>query len=167
MTHDFNATYDLYHAPILRYCLWKCRDKESSQDLMQETFLRYWIFLQNKKEVLHIRAFLYRIAHNLFLDQMRKKRDASLDELLEVGFEPAVDPWHHVFSHLDAESVLKKLAATRSPYKQLLHRRFIQGLAPAEIATLTGETANAVSVRIFRGLQSLRSLVEEAPKARM
>ena len=83
MTHDFNATYDLYHAPILRYCLWKCRDKESSQDLMQETFLRYWIFLQNKKEVLHIRAFLYRIANNLIVDEVRKKKEFSLDEMRE------------------------------------------------------------------------------------
>ena len=161
MIVDFTATHDLYHASIFRYCLSKCRDHAVGQDLTQETFLRFWICLQRKEQILNTRAFLYRIAHNLFIDHVRRKKEASLDQLLETGFEPTIDPWQKTFSHLDAERPLKKLAIIRKPYRKVLHHRFILGLAPREIASMTGERTNTISVRIFRGLKVLRLLLED------
>ena len=163
MIHDFNAIYELYKDAIFRYCLWKCRDREVGQDMVQETFLRFYLCLQAGEEVRFPRAFLYRIAHNLFINHVRKKKEVSLDQLLEAGFEPTVDPWHETYSRLDSERPLKMLGKMRSPYKQVLHRRFIKGLDPGEIAHLTGETSNTVSVRIFRGLRHLRFLLRATP----
>ena len=160
MTDNFTAQFDLYNDAIFRFCLWKCRDRDTAKDLTQETFLRFWVCLQRKEEVLHVRAFLYRIAHNLFVDHVRRKKDASLDQMLETGFEPSVDLWHQTYNRLDAEKPLETLGRMESPYRQVLHRRFVQGLTPAEIAMMTGESANTVSVHIFRGLKYLRSLLE-------
>ena len=154
---DFSDIYDLYNDAIFRYCYWKCRDKDIGQDLMQDTFLRFYKCLQRKEEIQHARAFLYRIAHNLIIDHVRGKKESSLDELLETGFEPSVDLWHQTYSRLDSEKWMKKLNAMPKPYRQVLHYRFIQGLPPSDIATLTGETANTVSVRIYRGLTQLRA----------
>lgn len=156
MSADFTATYHLYSAAILRYCLWKSRDQESGQDLMQETFLRYWLCLQRKEVIIHARAFLYSIAHNLILDQVRKKKDASLEGLLEEGFEPGIDLWHQTQSRLDVERLLKTIGPARSSGRQLLQKRFMQGLTPAQIAADMGLTPNVVSVRIFRELKALR-----------
>lgn len=154
---NFSAIYDLHHDAIYRYCNWKCRDNEVGQDLMQETFMRLYLSLQRKKEIQHVRAFLYRIAHNLIIDHVRGKKEASLDEMLETGFEPSVDLWHQTYSRLDSEKWFKKLSKMAKPYRQVLHRRFILGLNPSEIATMTGETSNTVSVRIYRGLTQLRA----------
>jgi len=163
MTHDFTTTYDLYRAAILRYCLGKCRDREVGQDLTQETFLRFWLCLERKENILNARALLYRIAYNLFVDHVRRKKEVSLDQLLETGFEPSIDPWQKTYSHLEAEKPLRELRKMPTLYRQVLHRRFIQGLPPSEIASLTGETSNTVSVRIFRGLKTLRLLLENPP----
>lgn len=157
---DFNAVYDLYKDAIVRYCTSRSRDPEVGQDLMQETFLRFWLCIERNEKILIARAFLYRIAHNLFIDYVRKKKEASLDECLEKGFEPTVDPWQQTYSRLDAEKPLQMLDSMPSQYKAVLKRRFIQGLPPADIAASTGETANVVSVRIFRGLQHLRLLLD-------
>lgn len=153
---DFTALYDLYSAPIFRYCLSHSRDPEIGQDLMQETFLRFWLCIQRNEPILLARALLYRIAHNLFIDYVRRKKEASLDEYLEKGFEPTVDPWQQTYSRLDAEKPLRKLRDLPHEYKEVLQRRFLQGLPPAAIAASTGESANVVSVRIFRGLKQLR-----------
>lgn len=161
MSNDFTATYDLYQDAIFRYCLWKCHDREIGRDLMQETFLRYWQTLQRKKEILHARAFLYRIAHNLFVSHVRRKKETSLDQLLETGSEPTVDPWQQTYSQLEAQKAIEKLSKMQHPYRQVLHYRFILGLAPAEVATITGESPNMVSVRTFRGLKSLRLLLQQ------
>ena len=156
MNDDFIAIYSLYQEDIFRFCFWKSHDREIGQDLMQETFLRYWHCLEDKKKILNTRAFLYRIARNLIIDRFRRKKEESLDQLLEAGFEPSEDPWHHTYSHLDAERPLQKLSAMPNPYKQVLQQRFLHGLSPSEIAKVTGESANTVSVRIFRGLKDLR-----------
>lgn len=160
MIHDFASVYDLHKDAIFRYCFWKCSDREVGQDLMQETFLRFWQCLQRNDRILIARAFLYRIAHNLFVDHVRKKKEVSLDGLLEAGFEPSVDPWQRTFNCLDAEKPLRRLGRMPKPYRQVLQRRFVQGLPPAEIAMITGESANTVSVRIFRGLKHLRVLLD-------
>jgi RNA polymerase sigma-70 factor (ECF subfamily) len=156
MTSDFSSHHDLYREPIFRYYLWKCRDPDVAHDLTQETFLRYWLCLQQQKQVLNVRAFLYHIANNLFIDHLRKKKESSLDQLLETGFEPTVDPWHHTYNRLESERVMKHLKKMPNPYKQVLHERFILGFSPAEIASKTGETSNTISVRIYRGIKHLR-----------
>jgi RNA polymerase sigma-70 factor (ECF subfamily) len=165
MDNNFIIIYDQYHDAIFRYCLWKSHDRAVAQDLMQETFLRFWICLQRKQKVLHTRAFLYRIAHNLFINSVRKKKEESLDHLLESGFEPVADPWKQTFSHLDAERPLAKLRTMKKVYKDVLCSRFLRGQSPAEIAVSTGETPNTISIRIFRGLKILRTLLKEAPQA--
>ena len=158
MPDDFTAAYDLYHDAILRYFSWKCSDRETSHDLTQETFLRLWVCINRKEKIQHIRGFLYHIAHNLFIDHVRGKKNASLDEMLEQGFQPSNDPWHQTINELDSESVLKKLG-TMNPYRHVLHQRFILGLTPAQIAVETGENSNTVSVRIFRGLKHVRGML--------
>ncbi len=160
MIDTFTDTYDLYNVAILRYCIGKCRDPQLGQDLMQDTFLRFWLCLQQKKSIQMTRAFLYCIARNLIIDSVRKKKADSLDELLETGFEPSIDLWHQTHSHLDAEKPLAQLAKMEKSYRKVLHCRFMLDLPPAEIATMTGESSNTVSVRIFRGLKHLRLLLD-------
>ena len=163
MTNDFLATYDLYQDAIFRYCSRRCSDREVAKDLTQDTFLRFWVCLERKDEILHARAFLYRIAHNLIIDHARRKREASLAQLLEEGFEPAIDLWHQTYSRLDARRPLQKLHKMKACYRKVLHRRFILGLPLAGIANMTGETSNTVSVRITRGLRQLRTLLQDSP----
>ncbi len=161
MTTNFDDLYDLYRDAIVRYCTWKCRDSEVGADLAQETFLRFWQCMQRQEKILHQRAYLYRIAHNLFLDHVRRKKEVSLDELLDVGFEPSVDPWQRTYNQLESERPLEKMKTMAGPQRKVLHQRFMMGLAPSEIAALTGETSNAVSVRIHRGLKDLRFLLKD------
>lgn len=154
---DFTAIYELYQDSILRFCRWKCRDQESGQDLMQQAFLRFYICLQRNEKVVHARAFLYRIARNLIIDHWRKKKEESLDQLAENGFEPSVDTWQQTYSALDSEKWVRKLHALPKQYREVLQYRLIQGLPPAEIAKRIGKNSNVVSVCIHRGLKRLRA----------
>jgi RNA polymerase sigma-70 factor (ECF subfamily) len=156
MTPDFTATYNHYQDVIFRFCLTNCRDRELGQDLTQETFLRFWLCLERKEDIRHERGFLYHIARNLIIDHVRRKKETSLDQLMETGYEPTIDTWHETYSRLDAERPLQALRAMEPQYRMALHSRFIKGFTPMEIAKQNGETPNTVSVRIFRGLKHLR-----------
>lgn len=148
--------YDAYADAIFRYCRLKVSGNEVAQDITAETFTRFWQQLRLGKEIPNERALLYRIARNLVIDWYRKKKDQSLDTLTDAGFEFPNE------SHIDAqmESEFKEAVAViktlDEPTKDALLLRFVEGLSPKDIAQITGESANVISVRITRGLAKVK-----------
>src|SRR3989338_38937 len=69
----FARLYDRYVVSIYRFVFFKLPSKELAEDVTSETFLRCWQFLQQNKNIVHFRAFLYRIARNLVIDTYRKQ----------------------------------------------------------------------------------------------
>src|SRR3989338_11402702 len=76
---------------IFRYCYYRVFDREKAKDYVQETYLRPWKYLAEGRKVDNIRAFLYRTATNLIIDESRKKKATSLDQIIEKGFVPHTD----------------------------------------------------------------------------
>lgn len=154
---SFLAAYDQYSDAIFRHCYFRVFDRERGKDLMQEVFLRAWEYLARGEEVQNMRAFLYRIANNLIVDESRKKREASLERLQEDGFDPGKDETEQWQGRLDRERILSMLDHLDEGYRNILIMRYVKDLSPSEIAEMTGESANTVSVRIYRGLKQLRT----------
>lgn len=75
MHTDLDEQYD----KIYRYCYMKLRHQQTAEDITQETFLR---FLENKtyKDMGKEISYLYRIARNLCIDQMRKQKNEAFSE---------------------------------------------------------------------------------------
>ena len=74
---------------IFRHCYFRVFDRERARDLVQETFLKTWEYLTRGHDIENIRAFLYRVATNLIIDDSRRKKEISLEQLSESGFDPA------------------------------------------------------------------------------
>lgn len=158
---EFLAAYDQYADAIFRHCYFRVFDRERGKDLMQETFMRTWEYIAKGEKVLNMRAFLYRIANNLIVDESRKKREQSLEKMQENGFDPGVDDTEHWKNRIDRDRILSKLGRIDEHYRSVLIMRFVNDLSPSEIAEITGESANTVSVRIYRGLKQLRSAIND------
>ncbi|KKW29729.1 MAG: RNA polymerase, sigma-24 subunit, ECF subfamily [Parcubacteria group bacterium GW2011_GWA2_52_8] len=152
--------YDEYADAIYRYCLFRVFNEEKAKDLAQDTFLRTWEYLANGRQIENIRAFLYRVATNLIIDQSRKKREESLDVLQEQGFEPGFEELDRIEANMDSEQFLEILQELDEPSRLCLTLRDVEDLEPREIAEITGESANTVSVRIHRGIKKLKILIE-------
>ncbi len=159
LEEEFLAAYDQYSDAIFRHCYFRVFDRERGKDLMQEVFLRAWEYLAKGEKVLNMRAFLYRIANNLIVDESRKKREASLEKMQEEGFDPAKDETEQLQNRIDRDKILSTLGHLDEVYRDILIMRYVNDLSPAEIASLTGESANTVSVRIYRALKHLRVLL--------
>jgi RNA polymerase sigma-70 factor (ECF subfamily) len=102
--------------------------------------------------------------NRLIIDEYRRKKPESLDALLEdkdvpTGvFEELVQGGRdEVEFALDAKRVPELLEAMPHTYREVVMMRFMDGLMPAEIAEMLGESVNNVSVRIHRGLQWLEN----------
>lgn len=160
LEEEFLEAYDAYADAIFRHCYYRLFDRERAKDVMQDTFVRTWEYMQKGEKVDNIRALLYRVANNLIIDFVRKKKETSLDAMQEEGFDPATDEdMSHIADRLDGGQAIEALKQLDDTHREVLVLRYVNGLQPAEIAEITGETANTVSVRIHRGLGKLRVLL--------
>lgn len=146
---------------IFRYCFLRTSDREIAKDLAQETFLKVWQYAGKGEAVLNPRALMFTTARNLIIDHYRKKKSSSLDNLMEQGFDVGVDFGESLMDKLDGAKALAVLGSIPEKYRDAIYLQYVEGLTVKEIAEVTGESENNISVRIHRGLQKLRSLLRE------
>ncbi len=155
----FLQIYDTYASDIYRFCFMKVSSKEVSEDLTQEVFMRFWQALREGTTMRSERALLYTMARNLVIDWYRKKKSSSLDTLTEQGTEFVGEDRHDVEIGAQMNEVLQVINQLDEASREALLLRYVEGLSPQDIASLSGETANVVSVRINRAIKKVRTLL--------
>ncbi|MEK7590837.1 MAG: sigma-70 family RNA polymerase sigma factor [Patescibacteria group bacterium] len=152
----FTRAYEEYAGAIAKYCMQQGADPADAEEYTQEAFLRTWEYLASGKEVLHLKTFLYQVASNVMIDEVRRKkrkRELSLDALHEQGFDPGHDDRSALQKLMEAKIILYK-TEVRKEYK-LLVMRYIHGFPVRTIASMIGQTPNAVAVRLHRAVKRL------------
>lgn len=157
---SFLRTYDTYADDIYRFCVLKVSNREQAQDLTQEVFMRFWQTLRNGTVLKNERAFLYTLARNLVIDWYRKKKDQSLDSLTEQGLDFGNNDHHRILEKAEMNEVLAVVNQLDDDARDALILRFVEGFTPKEIAALSGESANAVSVRINRAIKKVQAIIQ-------
>lgn len=158
-TDEFIALYDEMADQLLRHCFFKLSNRELALDLVQETFTRTWEYIASGKEVNNVKGFLFKVANNLIIDEYRKKKMVSLETLQEQsGFDA---PTHdHKKTILDVEigTILAHINKLDEKYREVILMRYVNDFSPKEIAEILGQSENAVSVRINRGLKKVQEM---------
>lgn len=155
----FLAAYEQYADAIFRHCALRLGDREQGKELMQETFIRAWESVGKGMRIENGRAFLYKVANNLIIDVARRRKlrtQDSLEALRETGFDlPDREPGPE--RKTEGALAIESMRKLEEPYRTVLIMRFIDGLPPADIASILKVSQNVISVRIHRGLQKLES----------
>lgn len=159
--NDFADAFAEYKDEIFRHCYFIVYNRDIALEIMQDAFMKTWEYIADGHDIDNIRAFLYRTASNLCFNYKRKKSEASLDALQEEGFDPPSDDERFKHDVIQEDRVMNVLKQIEEPYRTAVSLRYIQGLPPAEIAEILGESANTVSVRITRGIKQLRTLLPD------
>ena len=159
---EFEKTYNLYSEAIFRHCFFRLRNnRELALDITQETFLKTWNYLSRGNQIDNIRAFLYRTATNLIIDNSRKKRLYSLEELQENGSGIRLDNVSNdnISAKAEVKLAMQKINKLKPQYKDAIIMRYIDELPVKEIAQILGQSENSVSVNIHRGLAQLKKMI--------
>lgn len=156
---EFIKVYDQFADVIFRHCVFRVSDREKAKDIAQGSFVRLWDYMSQGKEIDNMRALLYRIANNLIIDEYRKKKVVSLDQMRdEEGFDIGFEPMHDIESRDEYEHAQALLERLPDKYREALVMRHIDGLSVKEIAHITHESENVISVRIHRAIEKLKNL---------
>ncbi|OHA23385.1 MAG: hypothetical protein A3G52_04885 [Candidatus Taylorbacteria bacterium RIFCSPLOWO2_12_FULL_43_20] len=157
---EFLKAYDHLSEPLFRRFWYKLSDKERAQDLLQETFTKAWQYIVEGKKVRNLKSFLYAIANHMIIDEYRKSRSVSLDELTESGFDKALEGGHQsILDDVELNKIVITIEKLPQKYKEIIKMRYIDGLELVEISEIIGESENVVSVRINRGTKKLQKML--------
>lgn len=156
---QFLAVYEANQDAIFRHCYFRVFNRERAKELSQEAFMKTWVVLAEGKDVKNVKAFVYKVANNLIIDESRKKHEESLESLQAIGFDPAVSGEQHIIEKIDAETVLQIAKQLEPEYREVVLLRYIDEFTPKEIADILGTNANVVSVRINRAVKALKKLM--------
>lgn len=161
---DFLEAYEKYSDKIFRHCYFRNGDRERALELMQETFTKTWNYIKegNKLKIEFLQAFLYKVANNLLIDDSKKKRTESLESMEEAtGFTPGVDNSQEIKTKIDLDLIKEVFPKMNPDYREVIVMRYIDDLAPKEMAKILNVSENLVSVRINRAIDQLKKLLKQ------
>ncbi|OGH69189.1 MAG: hypothetical protein A2754_01550 [Candidatus Magasanikbacteria bacterium RIFCSPHIGHO2_01_FULL_47_8] len=156
---QFLEAYDAHSEAIFKHCYFRLFNRERAKEIMQDTFMRTWEQITKGVEIKNVKAFLYRIATNLIIDETRKRKTDSLDLLQMHGFNPSVVEEGKIFDHIDAGKVKEVLQKMDIKYREVIMMRYVEDLSVREIAEVLDISQNVISVRIHRGLKEIKRLI--------
>lgn len=138
----------------------KINDHTIGEELVQETFMKTWIYLVKGGKIDMMKAFLYHILNNLIIDEYRKHKIISLDILLEKGFEEPNTGSSNISNILDGKKAILLIGSLPTKYQKIMRMKYVQDLSLIEMSLITGQSTKTIAVQIHRGLEKLKLLYD-------
>lgn len=151
-----------YYDEIRLYAIRLTGDSAWADDLVQETYLR---FLQGKVEIQPTaqRAWLYRTARNLFIDQFRRqKRTRKVKSVIKsdilpgLSQQPSSQPHHALEQEESYGEVFDAVDLLPDRQREVILLKFQQGLSYDEISQITGDTKTTIGWLLHEAITKLR-----------
>ncbi|MFN2558014.1 MAG: sigma-70 family RNA polymerase sigma factor [Nitriliruptorales bacterium] len=162
---------DRLYSAALRYT----RNPADAEDLVQETFAKAFSAFHQFEPGTNLRAWLYRILTNTYINQYRRRQrrpdeypqeeidDFSLyDWIGGAGRSAEVE----VLEHITAEEVRQALADLPESFRLAVYLADVEGFSYKEIADIMGTPVGTVMSRLHRGRKALQRALAEYARGR-
>lgn len=161
----YSLLVEKYQQKIFNYLNRFTRNAEKSRSLLQETFVKVYFNLHRYRVNTNFQAFLYRVAHNLTINALKKEsREIFFQEIRENFF--AHGSRQHTpeekIAQREREDLLKK-ALLKLPRDQAfaLSMKVFEGFSYSDIAGMRGWSLSKVESLIFRAKKNLKKQLQE------
>lgn len=146
--------YTVYRAELLKYCCMICGNVSDAEDLLQETFMKALSNLDLLEELgeKERRAWLYKVARNLFYDACRRRTVEQNNRML---VEEETDGG---FSEIETAMILATLPSDLS---RLFIKRYFEGYTSKELAEEYGLSPSGVRAALSRTRKLLREKLKQ------
>lgn len=153
------AVYDEYHQPIYRFIYRRIGDVETARELTADVFQRLiQVVCRGKTIPENPRAWLYQAAHNIVIDEYRRRQHRQYLPLNEFITDGQVNPEEATHDNLTATQVRAALKLLTPDQQQVIALKFLEGFSNQEIAEIMGKSVGAVKVLQHRGLIALQQM---------
>jgi len=154
-TDAFGELYLIFVEKIYRYIFHHVNSKAAAEDITGEVFLKAWRAIgscRGKEKAFS--SWLYRIAHNQMVDEIRKRQRRPALELENA--ETVSDLKSNVEEYSEQQELLKFIDHLPSNHRRVIILKFIEGMETKEIARIMGKSEGATRALQMRALSALR-----------
>ena len=155
LNEQFDSLVRALTPELYRYAMGLCRNRDTANDLVQETFLRAWKSQNQLRDMKTARAWLYTILRNenarLYERQRPDARDPhSLPAIAVRGYDTSTE----------AFNLRRALGSLDLQYREPLLLQAIGGFSCKEIGDMLDLKPNTVLTRLFRARKIMREMLE-------
>ena len=161
-----------YLDQLYRTALRMTRNPTDAEDLVQETFARAFSAFRSYRQGTNLRAWLFRILRNTYINSYRKAQRApytgSADELTDAQLldvesrdgAGARSAEIEALERLGDDDINNALASLPEDFRTAVVLADIEGFSYKEIAEIMDTPVGTVMSRVHRGRKALRRLLE-------
>jgi RNA polymerase sigma-70 factor (ECF subfamily) len=168
----FDEFFDRYAGRLLAYLAGMVGERSAAEDLVQETMLRVFRHIDRYQERGAFKAWVFRIATNLALTELRRRRYVAADSLdpgvLEIPDPKSPDP-QELWESGDRDRMVRDALATLADdQRAVILLRLRQGMGIQDIARTLCVPEGTIKSRIHHAVRKLREYVtrrEQQPGA--
>ena len=152
------------------------RNSADAEDLVQDTYVRAWRSFNTFQDGTNLRAWLYRILTNTFINKYRRSvkertlSDASERDSVNAQFfsqdatDAAQNPEDLLLDRVMSGDVLKAIDALAIDFRMVLILADLQEFSYKEIAEILDVPVGTVMSRLFRGRKALQKTLMDRPR---
>lgn len=141
---EFNKLYEIYWDKIFRLCMGYVNDSDQAKDLAQETFITVWEKLSTFRNEANIGTWIFRIATNTCLSQIKNNKkiysEELSDNLVEVNEETLEKEIKMLYHYISEFPELDRIIISLE----------LEGIKQSEISKIVGLSDSNVRVKIHR-----------------
>lgn len=162
----YGEIVEIYKDKVFQLCFRILGNRHEAEDMAQEAFIRAYVNISSFNIDLKFSTWLYRIATNLCIDRIRKKKpDYYLDaevlgtDGLTMYSQIASDtilPEDEIESLELQETIQREITKLPEKYRSVIVLKYIEELSLNEISEILDIPLGTVKTRIHRGREALR-----------
>ena len=148
------SAYDSFSDILFRIAISYLKNTTDAEDAIQDVFYKYMTSAPKFSNSQQERAWLIRVTINRSLDIIRKNKHRHYRPLEEVYDIPSNNNEHQ-------NNVLKAVYNLPPKYKSAIVLHYLEGFKVEEISKMIGATVSSVKMRLKRGRDMLKQILEE------
>lgn len=157
----FAQLIGIYRKQLFTYIFRRCGNRETAEDIFQETLIRAWKNLQKYKEYQKFSSWLFSIAHNLTIDSFRKNKN-NIDDIEEKRELTSSENIQTKIENDEQKLLLKNAIENLTlQQKEVFLLRQHGELTFKEIAELTKQPLNTVLSHMNYAMKKLKRILRE------
>jgi RNA polymerase sigma-70 factor (ECF subfamily) len=158
-----SAIFDAYYDPLYRYIYRHIGVSLTAEDLAAEVFRSFLEEIKDQRgPTTYLKAWLYRVAHNLIVDELRRNKHRDHDPLDENQHADEPEVAERALQSVVEQSTKDALEQLTDKQRAVLMLRYMQGLQIDEIAQTLNMSTGTVKALQHRGLQAMRRYLKQS-----